>query len=113
MVYVVSQGGRGGDPSTLYSFNTKTEKVEELGPVAVGGEQYVASLCCDASGRFVYYSPGAHGGGWRDGTPLVQFDTKTRKRKVICFLDPVFTERFGFTLKGTYSVACDPAGERV
>src|SRR5262249_54892920 len=71
-VYTVSQGRKGAD-ATLYAFNTKTEKAEELGTAAVAGAQYIASLDVDAAGRYLYYIAGAHGGADLDGSPIVQF----------------------------------------
>jgi hypothetical protein len=109
-VYTVSQG-QGGRESVLFAFNTKTEAVEELGPVAVGKQTYVATLDADPSGRYLYYVPGAHGGSDGDGTPVVQFDVKTRQKKVIAFLHPFYQEKYGCTLKGTYSAAVDARGD--
>ena len=43
----------------------------------------------------------------------VQFDVKTRQKKVIAFLHPFYKDRYGCTLKGTYSSAVDPKGDRV
>src|SRR5262249_36931701 len=77
------------------------------------GEQYIAALAADPSGRYLYYAPGAHGRGDRDGTPVVQFDVKTKTRKVICFLAKHCTARYGCTPKGTYSLALDAKGERL
>jgi hypothetical protein len=111
-VYTVSSG-QGRREATLYEIDTKTEEITDLGTAAVGSQSYIASLSADASGRFVYYVPGAHGGSDQDGSPLVQFDTRTKKKKVIAFLDPFYAKKYGFTPKGTYSVAADPSGERV
>ncbi|MBI5758753.1 MAG: hypothetical protein HZA46_09565 [Planctomycetales bacterium] len=111
-VITVSQA-RGDVAALLYRFNTRTEKVEELGPAPVASQTYVAAMCADAAGRFVYYVPGAHGGADRDGSPIVQFDTKTRQRKVIAFLNPVYEKKYGAAPRGTYSVAVDPDGSRV
>jgi hypothetical protein len=110
IVYTVSYG-RGGKNSALYALNTKTEQIDELGPAPVGENEYIASLAVDPSGRYVYYVPGAHGGSDRDGSPIVQFDTSTKAKKVIAFLHPYFEKRFGFIPKGTYSVAMDDRGE--
>lgn len=112
MVYTCSQAGK-GDESQLYSFNTRTEKVEKLGPLAVGVNQYVASLDVDPTGRYVYYVPGAHGGADKDGSPVVQFDTKTRQKKVIAFLHPFYQAKYGGAMKGTYSTAVDPKGDKL
>ena len=111
-VYSVSSG-QGDREAQLYAFNTKTEKGETLGPAAVGTQHYITSIDADPTGRFLYYVPGAHGGSERDGSPVVQFDTKTRKKKVIAFLHPYFAENYGCTLKGTFSSAIDPAGDKL
>lgn len=112
IVYTVSQGGKGGE-TMLYALDTKTEKVEELGPPCVGGEQYIASIDADSTGRYLYYIAGAHGGSDRDGCPVVQFDTKTKQRNVLAFLEPFYTKHYGCTLKGTYSTAIDPKGDKL
>jgi hypothetical protein len=109
-VYVAGQRTGGCD---LYEFDVKTEKIRNLGPAAVGSEQYVACLSADATGKYVYYSPGAHGGGHRDGSPLVQYNTQTGKRKVIAFLSPFYKDKYGIDVQGTYAVSVTPDGSRV
>jgi len=110
IVYTVSKA-RKGDSAMLYSFDVKTEKAEELGEAAVGSMNYITSLDADPSGRYLYYIPGAHGGAERDGTPVVQFDVKTKQRKVIAFLTPFYREKYGCTPVGTFSSAIDEKGE--
>jgi hypothetical protein len=112
IVYTVSKSKGGGD-SELFAFNTKTEKAEPLGNAAVGVNTYITTLDLDPSGRYLYYVPGAHGGSQKDNTAVVQYDTKTKTRKVIAFLHPHFEEKFGATLVGTYSVAVDPKGDKL
>lgn len=97
----------------LYEFDVKTEKIRPLGPAAVGNEQYVACFSADATGKYIYYSPGAHGGGYRDGTPIVQYNTQTGKRKVIAFLHPFYEQKYGCGLHGTYAVSVTPDGSTV
>lgn len=111
-VYTVSQGAKGAE-SQLYAFDTKTEKVEELGPFAVGGAQYVASLDADPTGRYLYYIAGAHGGSDVDGAPVVQYDTQTKTRKVLAFLHPFYEKKYGAILKGTYSTAVSEKGDKL
>ena len=36
---------------------------------------------------------------------MVQFDTRTRQKKVIAFLHPFYRQKYGLTPAGTYSVA--------
>ena len=73
----------------------------------------VGRLDADATGRFLYYIPGAHGGSETDGSPVIQFDTKTRRKKVIAFLHPFYATKYGLTLKGTFSSALAPEGDKL
>jgi len=111
-VYTVSTG-QGGNEAQFYEFDTKTEKVTKLGTAAAGSQQYIASLDADPTGRYLYYVPGAHGGSDRDNGAVVQYDTRTNRKKVVAFLSPYFQEKYGCLLKGTYATAVDPTGERV
>ena len=112
VVYTVSTG-QGGREAEIYAFNTRSEQVERLGSAAVGTQHYITSIDADPSGRFLYYVPGAHGGSERDGSPVVQYDVRTRRRKVIAFLHPFYAEKYGSTLKGTFSSAIDPSGDKL
>jgi|SRR5262245_7850087 len=112
VVYTVSKDGKGSE-ATLWAFNTKTEEVEKIGDAAVGVQAYIASLDADPTGRYLYYVPGAHGGGDVDGSPVVQFDVKTKSKKVIAFLHPLYKEKYGCTLQGTFSCAVDPKGDKL
>lgn len=111
-VYTVSLGQRAND-AAIWSFNCKTEETRRIGSAAVGSQAYVASIDADPTGRYLYYVPGAHGGSERDGTAVVQFDVKTGQKKVIAFLEPFYTNKYGFTLKGTYATAVDPTGDKL
>lgn len=75
------------DHDNLWAFDVKTEKVTPLGPCVAGEKTYTTSIDADPkTGRYLYYVAGAHGGADKDGSPLVQYDVKTRTRKVIAFL---------------------------
>jgi hypothetical protein len=108
-VYAVSNGQNG--TSVLWSFNTRTEQVQEIGPAAVATQQYITTIDTDPSGRYLYYVPGAHGGSEADGCPIVQFDTTTKTKKVIAFLHPFLKDKYGFTPLGTFGSAVDPRGK--
>ncbi len=97
----------------LWAFNVRTEKLEPLGSGAVGKQEYTTTMDADPTGRYLYYSPGAHGGAAADGTPVVQYDTRTRRRKVIAFLHDFYFEKYGYHLDGTFSAALDARGERL
>jgi hypothetical protein len=109
-VYTAENRGKDGDVD-LYKFNVKTEAIEKIGPLQVGVNMYITSLDIDPSGRFIYYIPGAHGGADKDGSPVVQYDLKTKTRKVICFLHPFYKETYGVAPVGTYSVALSDKGD--
>jgi hypothetical protein len=112
-IYAASQSGSKTGGCELYEFDTKTENIRHLGPASVGSEHYIASLSADGSGKYLYYAPGAHGGGHRDGSPLVQFNTQTGSRKVIAFLHPFYEKKYGVAVHGTYAVSVTPDGSRV
>lgn len=109
-VYTVSNRAKGDDVE-LYKFNVKTEAIELVGPMQVGVNKYITSLDIDSTGRYIYYIPGAHGGAEKDGSPVVQYDLKTKTRKVICFLHPYYKETYGVAPVGTYSVALSDKGD--
>jgi len=114
IVYTVSQGNKKGESgSDLYAFNVKTETIEKIGPMEVGTSLYITSLDIDPTGRYIYYVPGAHGGAERDGSPVVQFDLKTKTKKVLAFLHPFYKEKYGAIPSGSYSVALSDKGDKL
>jgi len=108
-VYTVSSVQSGKDP-ILYAFDTKAETIQELGTAAVGSVGYITALKLDPTGRYLYYIPGAHGSADKDGSPVVQYDTKSNTRKVIAFLHPFYKEKYGVSVVGTYSYAVSEDG---
>jgi len=106
-VYTVSSSRDG----RLWRFNTRTEQIEEIGKAAVASQDYVTSLDADPAGRYLYYVPGAHGGAEKDGSPVVQFDVKTRAKKIIAFLHPFYRDKYGYVPLGTFSSALSPKGD--
>jgi hypothetical protein len=111
-LYTVSLG-QGNREAVLYSLNTKTEEIRTLGSAAVGTQHYVASLDAATHGRYLYYVAGAHGGSDGDGSPVVQFDVTTGAKKVLAFLHPFYKDRYGAALRGSYSSAMDPRGDKL
>lgn len=113
IIYTASLGQGQGAVATIYAFDTKTERIESLGPAAAASQQYIASLQADPTGRYLYYVPGAHGGSERDGSAVIQFDVRTRKKKIIAFLHPFYEQKYGLIPKGTYGLAVDPGGDNL
>lgn len=103
--------GEGNENTSLWSFNTKTEELKDLGSVVVGTRAAISALNVDPTGKYVYYTVGMHGTGWQDGSPVVQFDVTTGKKKVLAFLHPYYQQKYGCTPVGSYSAALDEKGE--
>ena len=97
----------------LWAYDVKKDTLTTLGPGAVGKQEYTTTIDADPTGRYLYYIPGGHGGGPTDGTPVVQYDVKLKKRKVIAFLHPFYFNTVGYTLEGTFGSALDPKGEKL
>ena len=99
--------------ATIYRFETRTEKVTKLARAAVGKRSYITTLDADPRGRYLYYVPGAHGGSHEDGVAVVQFDVKTRRKKVLAFLYPFLRDKVGYTPIGTFSTAVSAGGDKL
>jgi hypothetical protein len=108
--YVYTTGQKDG---RIWRFNTKTEKIEDIAELPVASQTYTTTFDLDPTGRYLYYIPGAHGGSERDGTPVVQFDTQKRTRKVIAFLQPFYEKKYGYVTLGTFGSAVSPDGSKV
>lgn len=105
--------GTTGHSAEIWAFDVKKQTVTSLGDAAVGKQGYVTSIDADPTGHYLYFVAGAHGGGSAEGTPVVQFDVRTRRRKVIAFLHPYYLGKYGYTPDGTFSSALDDRGEKL
>ncbi len=94
----------------IFAFDVRTESVRLLGDAAIGKAAYTTTLEADPSGRYLYLIPGAHGGAEDDGAPVLQFDTRSRTSKVLCFLAAPLREAAGYTPTGTFSSALSEDG---
>ncbi|MGQ9809110.1 MAG: hypothetical protein ACUVS8_11400 [Armatimonadota bacterium] len=103
---------RGGQ---MFRFWPDQDRVESLGKCwpAPNAELYTTSVAVSPDGRFAYYVPAAHGRAHRLGTPVVQYELRTGRRKALAFLHPFLYERYGYTASGTYSVDITPDGKRL
>jgi hypothetical protein len=103
----VSYNGR------LFTFDPVKEEVADKGYNWPGKQRYTAAMDRSPGGRYLYYLPGAHGTGYADGSPVIQYDTKTGHKKVLAFLFPYYYERYGYSPGGTFSIKLDEKGERL
>jgi hypothetical protein len=97
----------------MFTFDPEMEQIVDRGTCWPGAQRYTTSLARSPGGRYIYYVPGAHGMGNRDGSPLIQYDTCTETRKVIAFLAPYYAEKYGYTPSGSFSIKLDDRGERL
>ncbi len=63
---------------------------------------YTTVLEISPGGRYLYAIPNAHGQAWRDGAPVLQYDTRTGVCKVLAFLGPALEQRFAYRVGGSY-----------
>ena len=88
-----------------------TAKIEPL-PHSSG--QYTTSLALSPDDRFLYYVGGnCSGQSWQEGCPVVQYDLRRRRAKVIAFLHPYYKEKYDYLCGGTFGLVIDPTGRRL
>jgi hypothetical protein len=94
----------------LYRFSAKTGQLELLGPNWLAGS-YTTVCELSPDERFLYYLPGAHGGAFKDGTPIIQYEIANKQQKVLAFLAPVCQEQLGYVPAGTYGMKLSADGD--
>ena len=97
----------------MFTFDPVKEEIVDKGLNWPGLQRYTCSMDRSPGGRYLYYLPGAHGHGYSDGSPVIQYDTKTGTKKVLAFLFPYYYDKYGYTPGGTFSVKLDDKGERL
>jgi hypothetical protein len=93
----------------LFRYHTADDKLETLGP-AWGTGDYVTVVELSPDEKFLYYLPGAHGGAFKTGTPVIQYEIATGKRKVLAFLAAAFEKEHGYVPAGTYGAKLSADG---
>ncbi|MDA1016477.1 MAG: hypothetical protein O3A00_18725 [Planctomycetota bacterium] len=93
----------------LFQYDVARDALKMLGANWLTG-QYTTVMVLSPDERFVYYLPGAHGRAFEHGTPVVQFDIQSGRRKVLAFLAEPFTEQYGYVPAGTYGITLNADG---
>lgn len=96
----------------LFKFSPKSDSLKMLGPTWLEGE-YTTVCELSPDERFLYYLPGAHGRAWNYGTPVVQYNVATGKRKVLAFLAAASETGCEFVPGGTYGMKVSADGSRL
>ena len=103
-VYGVFQGSH-----ELFRYTPARDELRLLGPSWLAGE-YTTVCELSPDERFLYYLPGAHGRAWESGTPVIQFNLTTGRRKVLAFLAPAFADAHDYVPAGTYGMKISADG---
>jgi hypothetical protein len=93
----------------LFRFRPAKNQWTFLGPAWLKGD-YITVSVLSPDERFVYYLPGAHGQAYRQGTPVVQYEITSGRRKVLAFLAPAFEQAHGYAPAGTYGAKLSADG---
>jgi len=87
----------------IFRYRPAADDLKLLGPAWHKGE-YVTVCELSPDERFLYYLPGAHGGAFKYGTPVIQYDLAEGTRKVLAFLAPALEKAHGYVPAGTYGM---------
>jgi hypothetical protein len=93
----------------LFRYSPANDTLELLGPDFLTGN-YTTVMVRSPDEKYLYYLPGAHGGATKIGTPVVQYEIATGKRKVIAFLRDALQEKARYTPGGSYGVKLSADG---
>ncbi|MFM9960253.1 MAG: hypothetical protein ACKV2Q_03405 [Planctomycetaceae bacterium] len=96
----------------LFRYHVVRDELELLGPNWLAG-MYTAVTVLSPDERFVYYQPGAHGQAFKDGTPVMQYEIATGRRKVLAFLASVCEQECGYVPGGTYGLKLSADGSTI
>lgn len=97
-IYGTTQGS-----GQLFRYTPAKDDLTMLGPSWMKGD-YVTVCVLSPDEKFVYYLPGAHGKATQTGTPVIQYEIATGKRKVLAFLAKGFEQEIDYVPAGTYGV---------
>lgn len=93
---------------TLYKFWPDTRKTETV-TLLWADETYVPRIEMSGDCRFIYYMPNlVQSHSYHQ--PVMQFDTRTSKRKVIAFVDDFYFEKYGYYNGGAHGLALSADG---
>ena len=96
---------------TMFRFYPDEDRTEFVGVNWAKEGKYMSNMCFSPKQRYIYYLPGADTHAYVYGTPVVQYDTKTNRKKVIAFLNDFYLEKYGYSPGGTYGLELDAKGE--
>jgi sugar lactone lactonase YvrE len=103
VLYGVTMGGQ------LFRYRPDRDALEMLGPDFLAGN-YTTVCVLSPCEKYLYYLPGAHGGAFKIGTPVIQYDIAAGRRKVLAFLADAVADACDYVPAGTYGVKLSADG---
>ena len=95
---------------TIFKFYPEEDRTEYVTENWGKEGYYTANLAMSPDGKYLYYIPGLSSPQGR-GVPIVQFDTRTKKKKVIAFVFDYYMDKYGYAPVRAYGVELDEKGE--
>ena len=95
---------------TMFKFYPEQDRTEYVGENWGREGYYTANMAMSPGGRYIYYIPGI-GYQYGRGVPIVQYDTKTNKKRVIAFIYDYYVEKYGYGPVRPYGIELDEKGE--
>lgn len=96
----------------LFRYRPAKDRLEMLGPAWLTGD-YVTVIELSPDEKYLYYLPGAHGGAVKSGTPVLQYEIATGRRKVLAFLAAAFPSEYDYVPAGTDGMKVSADGGRL
>lgn len=94
----------------LFKFYPDQDRTEYVGENWGKAGYYTANVTMSPKGRYFYYIPGI-AEPYGQGVPIVQYDTRTNKKKVIAFIYDYYLKKYGYGAVRPYGVELDEKGE--
>ncbi|MFC1692623.1 hypothetical protein ACFL1R_03865 [Candidatus Latescibacterota bacterium] len=93
----------------LFTFDPDNDEIIDRGLNWPGDQRYTCTMERSPGGRYIYYQVQTY----TEGAPVIQYDTKTNKKKVLAFMLPYYYEKYGYIPTGSYSLKLDDRGEKL
>ena len=95
----------------FFKFFPDEDQIELIGLNWGKGGYYTTNMCFSPKKRYIYYVPGVGPRALTLGTPIIQYDTTTNRKKVIAFLRDFYLDTYGYGVCGPYGLELDENGE--
>jgi len=95
---------------TIFKFYPEEDRTEYVTENWGKEGYYTANMEMSPDNRYIYYIPGLSSPQAR-GVPIVQFDTRTKKKKVIAFIFDYYMNKYGYAPVRAYGLELDDEGE--